>query len=519
MGNSQLTGTKDQLGANDTPDDTGVVKGAGVGAGQTLGLVGGADAVDVASQEVVGGNLHNGQPDDGKGLGAKHAAGRDLHVVADLHVGHVGEAVVGHHVAPGLEEHHGDGAAGQHVAEDHLGDDVETGLLVGDGLDHADGDEEEEADEDTDDESPPGEMRWPDEGRNHAESEANDKDAKEPPFRCLLILTHELEVDIGLLGAGVDGSAPDVGAVEEGNVGDGGDETGKAHAVGQRKGGAQQDGRVLAVGGQVDGEVGVEDAARVVGLGVVVKVLVGAQGQVAVELGAGVGQADDAEQHDEDAGGDVGNGKGRGLQGREQETGDDGPVKGDGQETQAGVAAKDLVDDDVVGGDPAGEHEELEELGKDLGNPLPDKGAGGDDEEEAVAANLPAVGHGRVGGRVVVQRVHDGGGDEHSGPHHGRGPDEEASGDASNAEAHGLGGEDEEDLEAPAELLVVEDFLGQQDVDGVGGGGSGSGHHGDDGVLLDVEGTGVELKLVSKDGEPPVGDNTGPEAADAACAR
>jgi hypothetical protein len=69
-------------------------------------------------------------------------------------------------------------------------------------------------------------------------------------------------------------------------------------------------------------------------------------------------------------------------------------------------------------------------------------------------------------------------------------------------------------LEAPAQLLVVEDFLGQQDIDSIGRSGSGSRHHGDDGVFLDIEGSRVELEFVSKDSECPVGEDTGPEATD-----
>ena len=42
------------------------------------------------------------------------------------------------------------------------------------------------------------------------------------------------------------------------------------------------------------------------------------------------------------------------------------------------------------------------------------------------------------------------------------------------------------------------------------------GHNGDESVLLDVEGTRVELEGVSEDRECVVGHNAGPEATDAA---
>jgi len=43
-------------------------------------------------------------------------------------------------IAPGLEQHHSDGSAGESVPDDQLRNDVETNLLIGDSLNHADGD-------------------------------------------------------------------------------------------------------------------------------------------------------------------------------------------------------------------------------------------------------------------------------------------------------------------------------------------------------------------------------------------
>ena len=48
-------------------------------------------------------------------------------------------------VAPGLEHHHSDGLAGEQVTDDQLGDDVQTDLLVSDGLNDTNGDGVEES--------------------------------------------------------------------------------------------------------------------------------------------------------------------------------------------------------------------------------------------------------------------------------------------------------------------------------------------------------------------------------------
>lgn len=98
---------------NNTPDNTGVVEGLGVGADQSLRLILFADLVDVADNKVIGGNLYQRQPDHSESLSGKHAAGRNLHVVTNLHVRDIGKAVGASHVTPGLEQHHGNGTSGK----------------------------------------------------------------------------------------------------------------------------------------------------------------------------------------------------------------------------------------------------------------------------------------------------------------------------------------------------------------------------------------------------------------------
>ncbi len=90
----------------------------------------------------------------------------------------------------------------------------------------------------------------------------------------------------------------------------------------------------------------------------------------------------------------------------------------------------------------------------------------------------------RIGDVVVVQAVHDGAGDQGPGRRTmAAGQTRKAAHDTGHAKAHGLGREREQDP-APAPDLAVELLLGEQDVEGVAHGGAGSGHHGDDGVLL-----------------------------------
>lgn len=57
-----------------------------------------------------------------------------LHVMTNLHVRYVVQTVVRHHVTPRFEKHHGDWATGLHVADNELRDNVQTSLLICDGL-------------------------------------------------------------------------------------------------------------------------------------------------------------------------------------------------------------------------------------------------------------------------------------------------------------------------------------------------------------------------------------------------
>lgn len=85
----------------------------------------------------------------------------------------------------------------------------------------------------------------------------NSRDARTVP-------AHQLQVNIRLLITGALGSVPDVATVEETAVDDGRHETREAHAVGKRKGRADQEGRVLLVRSLVESVVGGENARDVV---------------------------------------------------------------------------------------------------------------------------------------------------------------------------------------------------------------------------------------------------------------
>lgn len=115
---------------------------------------------------------------------------------------------------------------------------------------------------------------------------------------------------------------------------------------------------------------------------------------------------------------------------------------------------------------------------------------------------------------MVVQAVHDSA--EHkgqAGPNHSSRPDEEPAEHAGDAKAHGLGGEDQEQLEAPAPELLVVDLLRKEDVERIAETRTGSGHDSNNGVLLLVERARVEVELLAEHAERLGWDVVGPAHA------
>lgn len=85
-------------------------------------------------------------------------------------------------VSPGLEHHHSDWPSGKSIPDDKFGDDVQADLLVGDGLDHANGDHVDEGDDKSENECPNWHLRWPEFDGEDTEGEHRKEDDGIPPF-------------------------------------------------------------------------------------------------------------------------------------------------------------------------------------------------------------------------------------------------------------------------------------------------------------------------------------------------
>lgn len=85
-------------------------------------------------------------------LGPEHRPRGNLHVVAQLKVGRESQSLSHSDVTPSLEHHHCDRVAGQRVSNNQLRDDVQSHLLISDGLDHSDRNDIDKGDNQSEDE-------------------------------------------------------------------------------------------------------------------------------------------------------------------------------------------------------------------------------------------------------------------------------------------------------------------------------------------------------------------------------
>lgn len=116
-----------------------------------------------------------------------------------------------------FEHHHGDWASGKHVSDDQLGDDVQSNLLIGNGLDHTNGNGVDKGDDQSDDKCPDGELSGPYFDGDDTKDEHTQEDNHVPPFGDLRVLGHQASMDIRLFADRATGLHPYLLAeVEEG---------------------------------------------------------------------------------------------------------------------------------------------------------------------------------------------------------------------------------------------------------------------------------------------------------------
>lgn len=180
--------------------------------------------------------------------------------------------------------------------------------------------------------------------------------------------------------------------------------------------------------------------------------------------------------------------------------GKESPIHDSTYKTEASIVAENLVDDHVSGRDPANPVEIGQTLGDPAREPVPRKAPGKNVEEVPVPPNAPPIGNGGIGRLMVVESIHKSRLGQGLRPDHGSRPDQESTHDSGHTESDALCGEDEEHLEAPAKILLIEDLLSQEDVGRIGDTSLDRHrrHHDYDGMFLHIERAGVEVPFQSE---------------------
>jgi hypothetical protein len=123
------------------------------------------------------------------------------------------------------------------------------------------------------------------------------------------------------------------------------------------------------------------------------------------------------------------------------------------------VVSKNLVDNDAVGCDPAGNRKVRQALENPAWKPVINEGATANDEEKLIASNGPTVSLGWVRSGMIMQGIEKRAVDQVGGPNHGCRPDKEATGKSSHSIASAECCNAKEKLKPKTKFLLVEDFL------------------------------------------------------------
>lgn len=500
------------LGPNDSPDDTGGEEHPSVGTGVVVFLGGRAQVLDGAVGPSQHGDLHQRTPDGGDELSREQEPGRELHVVAQLHVRNKSDGLVVGDVAKRLEEHHGQWLTRKHVTDDKFRHHVQPHGDVGDGVDHAHGNQEHNGNEQGNDQTPDGHLCVPSPHSSDGQAKENQEHGAKPPGgHVSVVLLHEPGVHVGLV-LHLD-LVDDVLSVEQDGVDNCGGHRSKRQTVTDGKRGGEEQRRVRLVCLLVETQVLRDNSQHVVRLLGIVKRPGTGDGQV---LGVpSVGVVDGRHDDPEDGNDGDGNGeKNRSWrdQWRPNVGGDLVPVQTEavGEQTQASQGSENLVDNDVLGLDPGDPGKVRERLEDEAGEKVPAETGGEHHGEKCHSTDFPPV-----GGNVLVD-VHVGqerGRDQLLGVDHRRRVDQDLSHDSRKCKPNTLGTPNSHEVESPAKILFVEHILSKQDVGSIGGTAGTERdvtHDGDKRMLLEIERARVQLHAENLD----VGEKPSPRRAD-----
>lgn len=187
---------KKSLWSHHAPKDRAVEVDAGNGAGEAVDRFWGADPRDIGEHPVQDANLRQAR-DDGCGqLKVEQDPWRDLHIMPQLQVGTEFQPLRRGNVAIRHKNHIRDGPARKHNTANQLADEVYAILLVGDGHDDANGDEEHSADPQREEQTIPRQIHGEELDDKDADGEHAHPRKQVPRHRHVRVPAHETVVHV-----------------------------------------------------------------------------------------------------------------------------------------------------------------------------------------------------------------------------------------------------------------------------------------------------------------------------------
>jgi len=249
---------------NDAPDDRGGSEHLSGRADESVLLFRMAHSFDVGEHPSLNTELNGTSNDSRYDLTPEHGTRRNLHVVAKFEVTGESKRLSHGNVTPGLEHHHCDGMSGESITDDQFGDDVQADLLIGDGLDHANGDDVHEGDDEREDECPDWHLGFEDLDRDDTEDEHGHENSGIPPLGNLWVNRHETSVNVGLFAKRTPALDPDLLPEVKDSMHDGRSDGGERQAIGNSESRREEQRRVCVVSFEIDRRVSVKNLADIV---------------------------------------------------------------------------------------------------------------------------------------------------------------------------------------------------------------------------------------------------------------
>lgn len=190
-----------------------------------------ADVRDVCKRPVLYKGNDETANEGSNSLTHENGAWGDFHIMAKLQIAGETDGLSRSREGNALEDHVRDGPSWKHIPGKHFVHDLERDLLVGYGLNHANGEREKTSETERYEEAPDRQLGWENLDGDDHEDDSDKAQTRVPKLRYFRVCSHETRVNVCFVVKGVRKSADDVMAIPKECVDNHGCEGGEAETV------------------------------------------------------------------------------------------------------------------------------------------------------------------------------------------------------------------------------------------------------------------------------------------------